>query len=56
MQTPEYKLKYSDWTAQDFMDRIEDENGVINPFIELSKTTDFDVDLGETIIYKKDGK
>lgn len=55
MQTSEYKLKYSDWTAQDFMDRI-DKDGVINPFIELSKTTDFDIDLGETIIYKKDGK
>lgn len=42
---------YSTWSAYDLMNEIEKE-GVLNPFIERTKSTVFDVDLGETIIYK----
>ena len=66
MKTPEYNKKYKKgpvrkdrsydgWTAKDFME-LPEKDGVINPFIELSKTTTFDIDLGETILYKQGDK
>ena len=42
---------YSTWSVQDLMGVME-KDGVLNPFIERTKSSIFDVDLGETIVYK----
>jgi hypothetical protein len=66
MKTPEYEKDYKirnvnqkdgtyeGWSANDFMTRIE-KDGQLNPFISRTKSREFIIDLGETIVYNDKG-
>lgn len=66
MKTPEYEQNYKirnvnqkdgtyeGWSANDFMTRIE-KDGQLNPFISRTRSEEFIIDLGETIVYNDNG-
>ena len=55
MKSDDFRTRYNDWSAEDFFREIQ-KDGALNPFIKRSASKILDVDLGETIVYKENGK
>jgi hypothetical protein len=55
MKSDDFRTRYNDWSAEDLFREIQ-KNGALNPFIKRSASKILDVDLGETIVYKENGK